>query len=213
MRGNHYTNNKFPKTQMVWRNEHCMWVSVPKNANMTMRKLCGSASMKRATVSLDRIPGSTEVFAIIRDPRTRLLSALAECQHRTKNRVIKKATFSELLEMLLDDISIFDEHLEPQLYYLQYHTYTNILHFENLNTNIKKLNYFKYRTRIVNKYIIPDLLSKSTKPSLENMDTMLKDNESLIEQCIKKYYQTDQDIHNNPEHYINKPMQRLMPYE
>ena len=213
MRCNNYTNQEFPKTQRVWRNPECMWISVPKNANMVMRKVCEHSAMNNKYVSLDNIPKSKEVFTIVRDPETRLLSALAECKNRSKNKQIKQATFTQLLKMLLDDISIFDEHLEPQLYYMQYHTFTHILRFDHLNTDIQNVKYFQSRQKVIDRHINPDLLSRSRKSGLKDMKKLLMENQPLVDACIKKYYQTDQNIYNNPENYINKPMQKLMPYE
>jgi hypothetical protein len=191
-----------------------MWVSVPKNANMTMRKLCESVQMVRREITLDNIPKSTEVFAIIRNPKTRILSGLAECSRRSKNAKIRGNTdIKKLLEMLISDIRIFDEHLEPQCYYLQHHTFTNFVRFENLDTNLLMLNYFQNKKIPIRRHINPKLLGKSRKSMISDMDTLVIENRDLLDQCIKKYYQTDQDLYRNPESYINKPMQRLMPYE
>ena len=201
MRRYHYTASQFTKTQLVWCNHECLWVSVPKNANMMMRKFCESTGMLGKNVTLKTIPNCRETVTIVRDPRTRILSGLSEFQKRKAPAKIKKFTVTELLKQLLNDISIFDEHLEPQAFYLQNFTFTHILKFEDLNNELKTVNHFHNYSRLIDESVRPELLTSSRK--LGDLSDIVTENESLLTQCIEKYYTMDLDIWNNSANYTN----------
>lgn len=202
MRTNPYTKLKpLPINPKVWTNSECTWVSIPKNANMMMRGLCEKSGMKACIIDTAQNLNSTETIVIIRNPRTRLLSGLLE--YRKRNSIAKNKRINSLLEMLLDDITIFDEHLEPQHFYMQNFTFTHILKFENLKQELSETKFFEKNINYVNSMVDESFLHKSRKIGKQEFDNHLAKNKELIDQCIKKYYSVDQDIWDNTRKYIN----------
>lgn len=199
MRLNSYTNSKLPARPKVWHNENCMWVSVPKNANMMMRNLCQQTHMTPKTIGSDTAIAAKEIICIIRDPGSRILSGLIECQKRSTNTQLKNKTIPELLQLLLDDIQLFDEHLEPQIFYLQNFTFTHILKFEILKQELLTTQHFSQYFTLVDKLVKEDLLSSSRK--IKNLNNVVHSNQNLIDLCVKKYYFLDQKLWMSPEKF------------
>lgn len=203
MRKNSYTGSDIPDNPKVWKNKKCTWVSVPKNANMMMRSLCSQSGMTANTVKSDTVINTSEVIGIIRDPRSRLLSGLVECQKRNSKR-FSKMKIPELLKLLLHDITLFDEHLEPQIFYLQNFKFTHILKFENLKEELLNTEHFSQHKNLVNRLVNSSLLKNSRSTKLSDIQQVLSDNKNLVDQCVSRYYGQDQKIWQSPDLYIDQ---------
>jgi len=178
-----------------WQNNQCVWTQVPKNANMMIRKICGKLQMTNTDKPDRTLP---ERVCVIRNPRTRLISALGEYSKRKKDHRPLRA----LLEHLCEDATGFDEHLEPQSWYLQEITYTHILKFEQLDTEIYTVPTFAQHRSVVDTVIRPQRLTYSKHHSGDLQD-IIEEHQDLVEQCVEKYYALDQDIWQNTDKYQN----------
>jgi len=195
------TDTEMPDRQ-VWSNEFCMWVSVPKNANMRFRAICNSIGMMKKQDDFEYPP---ERFFIIRNPYTRVLSGLGEFKSRNK----RPEEFEELLFEFKKDPKMFDEHLEPQVSFVYDIDYTNILKFEDLNNQIRTIKYLRknyiFNEKKNNPYlkINRDRLSRSRhyKKPLEEIEKIYKND---LDEIINKYYGYDLEIWKNPNKYIGK---------
>src|SRR5210317_751 len=170
------TNKDF-KSIDVWHNPKCMWVSIPKNANMVYRGICNKTGIKKVKYT-DQT--ADEVVAVIRNPYTRLLSGLGECQKRKK---MQKLSTTQLLEKLLHSAADFDEHLEPQAMYLHGKTYTHILLFENLLEETLRVNFFKQHEKIVTNAVRPERTKKSKHHS-GSLDDVINQNKELCDEIV-----------------------------
>lgn len=183
------TATEIPSPRWVWQNNHCMWVSVPKNANMQLRKICTESDMPR--VKYRGLP-STETVCILRDPGTRLISALGEFKKRKR----RGENISELMAILLADASGFDEHLEPQSFYISGMTFTHILKFEDLHDELHRVNWLSQNTDIIDKYINPRRL-RNSKHHGKPLEQLIEQHQQLVDQIINKYYLRDLELWQN----------------
>ena len=184
------TATVFPSPKWVWQNEHCMWVSVPKNANMQIRKICTACGMPR--VKHQDLTHSAETVCVLRDPRTRLISALGEFKKRKR----RSENLNKLLEMLLDDASGFDEHLEPQSFYISGIVFTHILRFEDLHNELNRVDWFSQYSTVIDKHINSQRLT-SSKHHKSTPEQLAQQNQQLVDQIINKYYRRDLEIWQN----------------
>lgn len=181
--------------ERMWHNPECLWIFVPKNANMMMRKICADFGMHRTK---DRGQHSKYSVCIVRNPYTRLISGFGEYSKRNRDR----RPLAELLEHFADDPSGFDEHLEPQLFYLQSRSYTHILKFENLLDDLLLVPYFSTKPDVINKHLKPQRLQKSKHYS-KSLEHILSEHSVVIDSIVHKYFSRDLHIWQNTDKYRN----------
>lgn len=184
------------RTPIVWANQECMWTSVPKNANMAYRRLCRAVDMPK-----QKYIGQTATYSIcvVRNPVHRLFSGLGEFIRRHKQKELPIT----LLEKLLDNADNFDEHLEPQIVYLQNKSYTHILSFENLVEETLQVPYFAKNEQIV-KLCIRQPVPDKSKYFSHSIDEIYKYYSPLIDDIINKYYFKDVILWQNREKYVGQ---------
>ena len=182
---------------MVWADQHCAWTSVPKNANMIMRKTLGLIGLE--FVRWDpRRHGQQFSFFIVRDPRTRVLAGISE--YRKRHRDQHNYSIQELMERLLVDPLGFDEHLEPQVAFVAGKTYTHILQFESLPTELQRIPYLDQHREIFDRWIKPEHLVKSKRHDM-SLDQMYISHQYIVDQLVTKYYGYDLAIWQHPHHW------------
>jgi len=184
---------------VVWANSDFCWTSVPKNANMVYRSILQNLGVPRVTYQPTH--GQTWCIFVIRDPRTRLISALGEhcLRRRVRGRSIK-----DLLESLLADPGNFDEHLEPQTVWVQGKRYTEILLFEDLYQQTLAHPFFAPHSTVVNRYMNPDRLNNSKHHRGKSLQQLYLDHQDLVDLAIKKYYNKDLDIWKDRKNWTGK---------
>mgnify|MGYP001039950365 CR=1 FL=1 len=189
--------DRYIKHEYLWMNKTCGWVSIPKNANMMLRVVCDNFNMNyrhRTEVN----PKTT--FCVMRNPYTRILSGIGEYRQRNL-RHRSKVTWTQLLEKLLDDPKTFDEHLEPQVAFMEGYYFTHIMRFEKLLPELLEWEYFKKDSKFI-KRIVSTERSQISKHM--DLDTILNENKILVDSLVKKYYNQDYEIWLNPTKYLNK---------
>jgi hypothetical protein len=171
---------------------------VPKNANMMMRKICEATGMSRVKL---KDQASTETVCILRNPRTRLISALGEFRKRKR----RSESLEQLLENLLNDPTGFDEHLEPQLHYIEGIAFTHILKFEKLDQELQRSIWFKQHQPVVESHLNPDRLANS-KHHQTSIESLLKQHHGVVENIIDRYYTRDVELWQNHLNYQNQKL-------
>lgn len=184
----------------VWANQECSFVSVPKTANMQFRKICGRYKMKYK--HQDEVLDPAFQFCVVRNPWTRVLSGLGEYRRR-RLRHDKKLTWRTLCERLLESPTQFDEHLEPQIAFMQGYTFTHIFKFENMLDDALNFPYFKNDPGWIKSNINPVRSQRSQHLDLVEIQ---KDNQDLLDQIVAKYYSRDYEIWLRPAMFVNKPV-------
>lgn len=200
MRSNSHkiTDTVFPDPFWVWHNCHCTWISVPKNANMQLRKICTACNMSRVKF---QNTDSTETVCILRNPKTRLISALGEFKKRKR----RKETINELMEILLADPRSFDEHLEPQSFYVHGVKFTHILKFEQLDQELHRVEWFAKHPEPLKNYINPARLQKSRHHGTPP-DQLASEHSKLVDDIVNKYYAYDLELWQNHTAYQQKQL-------
>lgn len=185
---------------IVWYNRDCLWAGIPKNANMVYRNICRQLSMEHQpkVLNLKEFNAiSTESVCVLRNPVYRLFSGLGEYKKRQGH---KNKEISTLLEELLKDPFDFDEHLEPQLVYIEGRAYTHILAFENLLEETLTVDYFKKHEHIIEKAIRP--MGERSKYFNEPISDLYEQHKSIVDDIISKYYQKDLKMWQNRQKYV-----------
>lgn len=181
----------------AWHNEHCTWISVPKNANMMFRKLCTAIGMyKQLRTSLAPIS-----FAVVRDPKTRLFSGICEYMKRSRKPITEASIVDTLIDFRYNS-AFFDEHLEPQTVWLHGTAFTHLVRFENMIEDTMRIPYLHANAEKVLKAINPVKLKRS-KHYIDMGGFVVKYSE-LLDSTVEKYYQQDMDLFNNIRSYENK---------
>ena len=184
----------------VWANREFCWTSVPKNANMRFRHIMRELHIPETTYSLD--VGTLYNVFVIRDPVTRLLSGLGEYQQRSGQR--KSVEFWTLMERLLHTPERFDEHVEPQAAFVAGKTYTDIFRFENLIESLCQHSYFAAHHRVIHKHLTQSKLQQSKHHVGQDLNRLYRDHRNLVDSVIKKYYNIDMEIWQDPQGWLNR---------
>ena len=132
---------KFDPSSFYSERHNIVYLAIPKNANMLIRNVLvrNDFGVRKFRSDLEKdyphkiFPGSTRVFTIIRDPYTRLISAMGEyLKRREKIRVMKTDLIVTRLNEFLNDPGKFDEHLEPQSLFIWPEWPTAWIDFDNM---------------------------------------------------------------------------------
>lgn len=181
----------------TWQNESCSWVSVPKNANMMFRKLCTAIGMHKQI----RYNLSPESFAVVRDPRTRLFSGICEYLRRLHQPITEAKIIDNLIDLRYNP-SKFDEHLEPQIVWLNELSFTHLVRFEYMIEDTMRIPYLRQHEKMVLKSIKPNRLT--TSRYYIDMNGFIAKHQALIDSTIDKHYKQDLELFNNIRNYENK---------
>jgi len=186
----------------VWHNKRCMWVSIPKNANMNFRYICTSMGMEK---KLYENQSADEVFCVVRNPLTRIISGIGEYKARYK----RQDTFEELLDELMQSPRSFDEHLEPQVFFINDIVFTHILKFEDINTQVRNLKYFRknyvfHQRSKMQEFMLNKNRTQISKHFKEPLTKLITHNKDTLDKIVEKYYSYDMEIWKNPEKFIGK---------
>jgi len=183
-----------------WFNDENLWISIPKNANTQMQKICKDLGIGCGTIPTSGTTFKTTI-CVLRNPATRVISGLGEFKARNKR---KTETIQQLLEELIEDPLQFDEHLEPQLVFMAGHSYTNILMFESLLQELQTIPTFRYNNIRLRQRIDPIRLNMSKHFYPDSIEKIYFDNQVVIDHVVNKYYQRDLEMWLEPQSYINK---------
>jgi len=147
------------------------YISIPRNSSKFHRGIYGSEQNK------SQWSKTNTWYAVIRNPRHRLISGLQECDRR----VLKSnKTPDRLMIDLLRDPARFDEHVEPQAFFLSQSPKPPLL-FNFHKQREQMCAYFKHEPSFVQRVLPVDPPLKDIRQwSIE-----------LIDRCIEKYYATD----------------------
>lgn len=192
------TNTPMPSPIWFWHCDQFAWVSVPKNANMMMRKICLGMRVNRKRFANQ---ASNETVCILRNPRTRLISALGEFRKRKR----RSETLDELLDLLLKDPSGFDEHLEPQCFYVHNIAFSHILKFENLDAELMRVDWIRQHSEVVQRHLVPNLL-KESRNHTTSIATLLEQHHGIVENIIDRYYARDAELWTNHINYQHQTL-------
>lgn len=186
---------------LVWANAEFCWTSVPKNANMVFRNFLQKIGIP--AVPYNHELGLNYNVCVMRDPRTRLISGMGEYCRRQRLENSGPA-LQTLFETLLNDSSQFDEHLEPQVAFLQGKSYTHILKFENLYVETIQHPYLSSHEPIISRYMNPDRLGNSRHYEHESLEDIYKAHQTVCDDIIDRYYRRDHDIWSDRDSYTGK---------
>ena len=166
-----------------WSNNQAMWIQIPKNANMATRRLCEDHHITRGPRPTSIPP---TVFAVWQDPHTRLIRALGEFKRR-KN---KAESLNELVTQFIVSPTYFDEHFEPQCYYVGDVTVTHPILFEDLRAGLSQL-------RLFNDQKINQRIKNTSHSRVTDIEQFLKVNHTRIQYAVNKYYRLDLEIYQD----------------
>jgi hypothetical protein len=185
---------------IAWLNEENLWISIPKNANTQMRKVCKDVGLIRQTIPDDSSEFKNTI-CVLRNPTTRLISALGEFKARFRTET---DTIQNLLFEFIEEPLNFDEHLEPQLAFITGHAFTNILMFESLFQELQTIPIFRYNNVKLKQRINPIQLNMSRHFYPESIEKIYFDNQRAVDHAVNKYYQRDLEMWLEPLKFINK---------
>lgn len=181
-----YKITKTPIPKLIITNKNIGWVNIPKNASTP-------------TVNLFRTMGSKYeiyenqkpeiLFCVWQNPVTRLVSSLGEYKRRKKD----SRSIVKLLTAFEHNPVPFDEHLEPQTYYVEHllhRRFDYVFRFENFYNELLSANLFD-RT-LVKEHIQPDVKSKTP-----DFDIILREHDETIQRIVNKWYKRDLEIYND----------------
>lgn len=181
----------------AWHNNECTWVSVPKNANMMFRKFCTHIGMEK--VLLNETAPIT--VAVIRNPKTRLVSGICEHMRRKQRNILERDITSELHSFYRKP-QLFDEHLEPQHVWIHGLTITHYIKFENMLEDIMRVPYMNQHTDYFYKMVRVNRLTSSNR-YIDLPGFVIKYSD-LLDEFVEKFYQQDLNLYNNLQSYENK---------
>lgn len=173
----------------VWHNSQCTWISIPKNANMMFRKFCGHIGMHKVELTE---PAPITV-AVIRNPKTRLVSGICEYLRRIQPSILERHIYSALCNLYRDP-TLFDEHLEPQIMWLQNTPISHYIKFENMLEDIHNVPYMNQYTNHFFKMVDVKKLSESSR--YMDLPGFVERYSELLDECVEKFYQQDLDLYN-----------------
>lgn len=159
------------------------YVSIPKCSSTIYRSsLYGLA---QAGVKNKILPG--EWFTIIRNPYTRCISGIKEYNKRVlKKRNLTVEDYDWHLANMLEDISEYDEHLEPQLYFLNQ---------VPEGVGVRLFDFDRDQPDAVTEWIgSPLLKAKLNKPPQTDISVY---NQDLLEAVVTKYYAADLSLYHS----------------
>lgn len=165
------------------------WIPIPKNGYTVIKQLVKTHNYHQH-YWYPEWPQTPQQFAVIRNPITRLFSALLECQQRTKNEYLQKLNWADLLDAFLLQPEEFDEHCETQCYYLQGFRPTRWIRYNNMASNFGMWLEFS-RT-----YMIDQSRADISKSG----DTweLYFENQQVVNKILNTHWQCDLDLWHNP---------------
>ena len=129
------------------RLDDCTWIPIPKNGYKVIKRLVKRHSYRQHFWHSGWQP-TPQQFVVIRNPITRLFSALEECRFRSEDDLLYRMTWPELLDAFALEPAVFDEHCEPQCYYLQGFTPTRWIRYNHMEKNFGMWNQFQHTAMI-----------------------------------------------------------------
>jgi len=139
--------------------------------------------------------------AVIRNPKTRLVSGICEHMRRKQRNILERDITSELHSFYRKP-QLFDEHLEPQHVWIHGLTITHYIKFENMLEDIVRVPYMNQRTDHFYKMVRVNRLTSSNRYiALPGFVIKYSD---LLDEFVEKFYQQDLDLYNNLRSYENK---------
>lgn len=129
------------------RSGDCTWIPIPKNGYKVIKRLVKRHSYDQHYWHPGWQP-TPQQFVVIRNPITRLFSALEECRYRIQNQHIHNLNWPDLLDAFHQDPSQFDEHCEPQCYYLHGFRPTRWIRYNHMEENFGMWNQFPHTDMI-----------------------------------------------------------------
>lgn len=185
----------------VWANQEFCWTSVPKNANSRYRLLLDSMGIHRTFITPDL--GRVYSICVVRDPRTRVISAMGEYAAR---KGLRRHPFRDLMNKFLSDPTQFDEHLERQVAFLAGKSYTHILKFENLYAETLQHPFFrsKSKSEAVKHWLDPGRWTSSKHFRGADIRDLYRLHSDIIDIAVRQYYTQDWEIWQDPQSWIGK---------
>lgn len=182
----------------IWYNPDCMWTSVPKNANMMYRQMCTEMNMVHCQYQ-NHV--AKESVCVLRNPYTRIVSGIGEYTKRHSTK-FNGVPFESMLYRLLNTPQKFDEHLEPQSFYISGKKYTHVLKFEDLYNETLRVKYFAKHRNLVDKFVEMRRTRRS-RYFRESPEELIQKHQDLFDQIVEKYYQKDLELWKNHRSFEN----------
>ena len=134
IRTNPYKLTGKPLHLELFSKDHITWIPIPKNGYKVVKRLVKRYGYHMHYWHPEWQP-SQQQFAVIRNPITRLFSALEECRFRIQNNHIHNLNWPDLLDAFLQAPQLFDEHCEPQCFYLHGFKPTRWIRYNHMAAN------------------------------------------------------------------------------
>lgn len=165
------------------------WLPIPKNGYSVVKEVVSTNNWQMSYWHGDSlIQGQS--FCVIRNPITRLFTGLREFYSRTEDPVLGVLNWPDMLDAFYQEPQLFDEHCEPQCFYLHGFRPTRWIRYNSMASNLAQWSRFP-----PNKIINQQSANTSKAGDLWNLYCKYQPQANRI---LASHWKCDMDLWHNP---------------